>query len=90
MVVQDIVVALPELLGTVQGQLLDLISLLLARRPHKDTLSHLHLNALHQAIMHGALPHLLQPSKPAPWLHRHAVPATIGQDYKAGFLQLLP
>lgn len=53
---QEIVAALPELLGAIQGQLLDLLSLVLARRPHRDNISALHLNALHQAVTHGAPP----------------------------------
>lgn len=54
--VQEIVSALPELLGPIQGQLLDLLSLVLARRPHRENLPQLHLNALHHAIAHGAPP----------------------------------
>ena len=50
--------ALPELLGPTQGQLLDLVSLVLARRPHRDGLSQLYIGALHQSIQHG-LPHAL-------------------------------
>ena len=52
---QEIVEALPELLGAIQGQLLDLVSLVLARRPHRDSLSQPHINALHAALQHGAL-----------------------------------
>ena len=45
--------ALPELLDPIQVQLLDLVSLVLARRPHRDGLSQAHINALHQALAHG-------------------------------------
>ena len=55
-VLQEIVAALPELLGLIQGQLLDLLSLVLARRPHREGLPQLHLNALHQAVAHGPDP----------------------------------
>ena len=50
---QELVAALPELLGHIQGQLLDLLSLVLARRLYREGLPQLHLNALHQAVAHG-------------------------------------
>ena len=46
--------ALPDLLGPVQVQLLDLLSLVLARRPHRDSLSQAQLHALSQALLLGA------------------------------------
>lgn len=51
---QAIVSALPDLLGPVQVQLLDLLSLVLARRPHRDSLSQAQLHALSQALLLGA------------------------------------
>ncbi len=64
---QAIVGALPDLLGPVQVQLLDLLSLVLARRPHRDSLSQAQLHALSQALLLGA--------RPAPSAARRPVPA---------------
>ena len=50
---QGIVEALPELLGTIQAQLLDLLSLVLAGRPYRDTIHPSHLAAYHAAVTHG-------------------------------------
>ncbi|BDA44527.1 Serine/threonine-protein kinase TOR [Coccomyxa sp. Obi] len=52
---QEIVVALPELLGPIQAQLLDLVSVVLAGRPLRDNLPQPLLQALHQAVAHGEL-----------------------------------
>ena len=53
---QGIVEALPELLGTIQAQLLDLLSLVLAGRPYRDTIHPSHLAAYHAAVTHGMHP----------------------------------
>ena len=50
---QGIVEALPELLGTIQAQLLDLLSLVLAGRPYRDSMHPSHLAAYHAAVTHG-------------------------------------
>ena len=62
---QETVVALPELLDPIQVQLLDLVSLVLARRPHRDGLSQAHINALHQALAHGESPALAHDALPS-------------------------
>ena len=51
--VQGIVEALPELLGTIQAQLLDLLSLVLAGRPYRESIHPSHLTAYHAAVTHG-------------------------------------
>lgn len=51
--VQGIVEALPELLGTIQAQLLDLLSLVLAGRPYRESIHPSHLTAYHSAVTHG-------------------------------------
>lgn len=56
MYVQEIVVALPELLGPIQAQLLDLVSVVLAGRPLRDNLPPPLLQALHQAVQYGKFP----------------------------------
>ena len=48
--------ALPELLGPIQAQLLDLVSVVLAGRPLRDNLPPPLLQALHQAVQHGQFP----------------------------------
>ena len=48
--------ALPELLGPIQAQLLDLVSVVLAGRPLRDNLLPPLLQALHQAVQHGRFP----------------------------------
>lgn len=55
MYAQEIVVALPELLGPIQAQLLDLVSVVLAGRPLRDNLPPPLMQALHQAVAHGDL-----------------------------------
>ena len=50
---QEIVVALPELLGPIQAQLLDLVSVVLAGRSLRDSLPQPLLQALHLAVQHG-------------------------------------
>lgn len=52
---QGIVEAIPELLGTIQAQLLDLLSLVLAGRPYRDSMHPSHLAAYHAAVTHGEL-----------------------------------
>ena len=46
--------ALPALLPAIQVQLLDLLSLVIARRPHRDGLPAAQLHALSQALLVGA------------------------------------
>jgi len=89
--------ALPDLLGPVQVQLLDLLSLVLARRPHRDSLSQAQLHALSQALLLGATPAppaarrpvpapLVQSTPVPPWMQRaSAQPLTACPD-----CQLLP
>ena len=75
---QGIVEAIPELLGTIQAQLLDLLSLVLAGRPYRDSMHPPHLAAYHAAVTHGEIPNCSQ-TAPVPLLMASIFPRGVYQ-----------